>query len=289
MDKVGALRDTVVWQPQDVAEAWEIKLHYGEKAAYIAGGTVIQMQREQGIALPEHLISLEKIAAMHGISGNGDGSVTIGALTHLADCSTHTLLKENAEMLTVAAAQIASPAVRNQATIGGNIAYRTGDAIPALLTIDAEVTIFSEKGIVATKLNDYIPHKDGLIISLTVPKEATTGNQLKVFRKIGRREAFIPSLVTIAVSCRSLDGKVAEDVRIAAGGGTTLPIRLRECEQLLRERKPAEQCLEELHEKIIKEFQPAGDMFASADYRSRVAANLIVAELEDFFITKSTG
>jgi len=276
---------TDVHFPASLEDALSLKASLGKDANYIAGGTLIQLQREQGIPLPSHLISLEKMKELNGITNNQDDSLlTIGSLTNVMELRTHPLLKTKWQLLAHAAKEIASPAVRNRATIGGNIAYGIGDLIPALLAMDADIQLFDDNGSRNEKIWDYVKKqmrlKPGLIVSVHLPAPSLAGRTKQFYRKIGRREAFIPSIVTVSGHCLiDNDGRLAE-IRLAAGGGATLPQRLTECEKLLSGKKLKESLLAEVYELIVQEYEVIPDAFASEDYRKMAAANVILSALE---------
>ncbi len=271
--------------PESLQEALNLKESLGKDANYIAGGTLIQLQREQGIPLPSNLISLEKIQELNGIKVNQEDSLlTIGSLTTVMELRTHPLLETKWKLLTHAAKEIASPAVRNRATIGGNIAYGIGDILPALLAVDAEIQLFDGNGSRNEKIWDYVKEhmrlKSGLILSIHLPAPSSTGRTKQFYRKIGRREAFIPSIVTVSGHCLiDHDGRLTE-IRLAAGGGATIPQRLIECEKLLIGEKLKENLLADVYELIVQEYEVIPDAFASEDYRKMAAANVILSALE---------
>ncbi len=81
---------------------------------------------------PEALIDLGGISTLKGIRGT-DAGVEIGALTTLTEIAGSELLKANYTVLARAAARVASPQIRNAATLGGNLcqdarcwSYRAG-------------------------------------------------------------------------------------------------------------------------------------------------------------------
>lgn len=276
---------TEVHFPESLQATLKLKESLGKDTSFIAGGTLIQLQREQGIPLPSNLISLEKIPELTGMTNKQDDSLlTIGSLTSFMDLRTNPLLKTKWPLLAQAAKEIAAPAVRNRATIGGNIAYGIGDIIPALLVMDAEIQLFDSAGSRNEKIWDYVKEqmrvKPGLIVSVQLPAPSTTGRTKQFYRKIGRREAFIPSIVTVSGHCLiDNDGRLTE-IRLAAGGGATLPQRLIECEKLLSGKKLKESLLEEVYELIVQEYEVIPDAFASEDYRKMAAANVILSALE---------
>lgn len=88
----------------------------GSDAAPMGGGTDLMPRRGQDLA-PDALVSLQAIPALHEIRRDGDGSVVLGGAVTLSALETAGL-----PLLAEAAATIASPQVRNMATIAGNLA-----------------------------------------------------------------------------------------------------------------------------------------------------------------------
>ncbi|MCP3763607.1 xanthine dehydrogenase family protein subunit M [Domibacillus sp. A3M-37] len=273
---------TSVWQPGSLEEAWSLKKELDGVSRFIAGGTLMQMQREQGVVFPPHLISLEQLRELADIEETVDGSIRIGALTDLETCRTHLLVKKMCPSLSEAIGTIASPAVRNRGTIGGNILYGIGDAIPILLAMDARLSWFCENGIRSEWLSDYVNGQESLeegaiLTDITIPS-LVKGHCF--FRKIGRRETFIPSIVTVAMYMEMADQNVIRSIRIVAGGGVNTPRRLRGCEEMLVGKQLTDDLLSALSIKIKEESALIGDVFASANYRRTVAANLLLTELQ---------
>ncbi|UOQ43701.1 FAD binding domain-containing protein [Halobacillus salinarum] len=275
---------TKVWHPGSVEEAWRLKRKFGEHAAYIAGGTVLQLMREKGIALPGQFISLASIEGMKGID-KSTGNLIIGALTSLKACQKHPSIRKSWQVLSTAIDQVASPAVRNQAAIGGNVAYGIGDLIPALLVINAHISWFDGKEMHVESLHDFVSipkRRDELITAFFLPIPSAEGEILHFYKKVGRREGFIPSLVTVAGSIRIDSNHKVTSARFAIGGGKYLPHRLETCESLLLGKQLDDKRLLLLEKEIIRTYRPAPTPFTSGEYCTQVAANLIVSELEEW-------
>ncbi|UOQ83361.1 FAD binding domain-containing protein [Gracilibacillus salinarum] len=275
---------TKVWKPATVEEATMIKNKRKQSAAYIAGGTLLQLQKEQGTPLPSHLIRLDQLTAFSKIQEKED-SVEVGAFVTLAECVHHPLLEGQARLLQEAALAVASPAVRNRGTIGGNIAYGIGDTIPAMLALDCDITWMDEDQKLTTSLwyfLQYARKEEALILSIQIPKQFSSDKRYAFYQKVGRRESFIPSLVTASIVCDKNQRGEIDHIRIAAAGGSSQPVRLENCEAFLIGRSLTNRCLDELHERIVDEFLPASDPFVSKQYKQIVAANLMTAELAKF-------
>lgn len=279
---------TVVHMPVTIEEAWKRKQALGEEAAFIAGGTLMQLQREQGKPFPAHLISLEKITELQGIEKIYTNAryLKIGALTTLADCQSDSSIMAEWPIISQAIKQVASPAVRNRATIAGNISYGIGDTIPALLALDAQVSwydgAFLHTDLLARYLEKGHHQSNSLLLSILLPEPPAIEEVLGYYRKVGRRESFIPSLVTVSIYARLNREKAINFVRIAVGGGTHQPERLYTVEEYLTGQQLTDEVVEAVYEKVAAAFLPPSDPFVSAEYRQTVAANLIASELESF-------
>lgn len=107
-------------RPTSVDEALE--LLSGDGAAVLAGGTDLAGQIDRGITAPTVLVDLQA-AGLGGIEADGDG-VRIGATTTLADLAAEARVAPYAVVVT-AAGLAASPLLRNQGTVGGNLCQHT--------------------------------------------------------------------------------------------------------------------------------------------------------------------
>jgi len=278
-----------VWRPRDAAEACRLKTAFGPDGVFVAGGTLLRTHWESGASsMPGNLIDLTAIPGLAGIRAEA-GRLAIGPLVKLSELMRAEAVAAGFPLLAEAARRIAAPSVRNLATIGGNVAGRVGDALPALLVYDAELVWQTGERTWAEPLEDWLADPDryaGVRVLTDIrlkPADAPApdgrpGRIVGAFRKLGRREAFTPSLVTAAVLGRlAADGTLAE-VRIAAGGGSAVPARLRAAEAALEGARATPDALARVSEAVLAEYRPASDPFAGAEYRRMAAANLIAAE-----------
>ncbi len=111
---------TAYARPASVDEALELLLHDG--AAVLAGGTDLAGQIDRDIRAPSLLVDLQD-AGLGGITPDGDG-LHLGAMTILSDLARDELLTPYAAVAT-AAGLAASPLLRNQGTVGGNLCQHT--------------------------------------------------------------------------------------------------------------------------------------------------------------------
>lgn len=278
-----SIASCIILAPTTIKEALEKKKACGTQAEYISSGTLLQLQWENGREIPKYLISLENIQELRALEEHND-ELSIGAMTSLSSCRKHPLIKkEETKLLAQAVGFIAAPAVRNRATIGGNIAGRVGDVIPALLALDAEVTVQNEVSTHKQALWSWFTNQideSGILTNVHLPTYKPTENVHRFYKKIGRREAFTAAIVTIAGCIKWSSTGELIFVRIAVGGGDNVPQRLLQTEQLLIGKQRSLINWKEIYASVIEEFIPAHDVFISGEYRKKVAANLIISQLK---------
>jgi len=119
-------------QPNSVADAQKLLSQHGEEAWVFAGGLDSFDWLKDRIKRPKVLVDLGGIQELKGIRTVGDG-VEIGAMTTLTEVVTNPIIKEKYGLLAQGAELAASPQIRNQGTIGGNVSqdarchyYRSG-------------------------------------------------------------------------------------------------------------------------------------------------------------------
>ena len=111
-------------QPGSVAEAQKVLAEHGREAWVLAGGLDSLDWLKDRIKRPRVVVDLSGVDELKGVRVNGDG-VEIGAMTTLTEVVEHPVLKERYGLLTEAAALVASPQIRNQGTLGGNVSQDT--------------------------------------------------------------------------------------------------------------------------------------------------------------------
>jgi 4-hydroxybenzoyl-CoA reductase subunit beta len=110
-------------RPRSVAEA--VSLLSGDGAQIIAGGTDLIPSMRQRLFDPRVVLDIRAIPELSGIRELADGAVEIGAATPLSLIQHSEMLRHRYAVLSDAAATVASPVIRNMATIGGNICLDT--------------------------------------------------------------------------------------------------------------------------------------------------------------------
>ncbi len=109
-----------LFQPATIDDTLELLAARGEEAWILAGGMDSTDWLKDRTKRTSAVIELSQVAEMQGIRDDG-GGVDIGAMTSLTDVAEHPLVKERYPALAQAAGLVASPQIRNQGTLGGNV------------------------------------------------------------------------------------------------------------------------------------------------------------------------
>jgi xanthine dehydrogenase YagS FAD-binding subunit len=109
-----------LFQPTTVDDALVLQSRYGAKAWVLAGGLDSFDWFKDRIKRPEVVIDLSQVKELRGIRTTSDG-LEIGAMTTLTEVVRHPMVREKFGILPNAAEAAASPQIRNQGTIGGNV------------------------------------------------------------------------------------------------------------------------------------------------------------------------
>jgi xanthine dehydrogenase YagS FAD-binding subunit len=113
-----------LFQPANLADALNLLERYGNDAWIFAGGLDSFDWLKDRIKRPRYVVDLGGLAELKGVRESG-GGVEIGAMTTLTDTVRHPVIRERYGILMEAAESAASPQIRNQGTIGGNVSQDT--------------------------------------------------------------------------------------------------------------------------------------------------------------------
>jgi len=201
--------------PRTVREAAEMLADTSADTMLVAGGTDLLPNMKRRQQVPATLIGLRNVAELRGIS-NGEG-LTVGAAVTLAALLRNTDVRAGYTALWQAAAQVATPPLRNMGTIGGNLcldtrcnyydqnyewrkaidfcmkkdgaicwvapsssrclAVSSADTVPALLALGATITLTSADGIRKIPVAS-LYRNDGIDYLTRAPEEIVTAVHL---------------------------------------------------------------------------------------------------------------
>ena len=117
-----------LYQPTSVADAQKLLDQHGPDAWVLAGGLDSFDWLKDRIRKPKAVVDLSGIEELRGVRASGDNGsdgIEIGAMTTLTEIVNHPVVKQKYGLLAQAAEVVASPQIRNQGTIGGNVSQDT--------------------------------------------------------------------------------------------------------------------------------------------------------------------
>jgi len=113
-----------LFQPTTVADALSLLERYGADAWILAGGLDSFDWLKDRAKRTNVVVDLSQVAELRGVK-DVEGGLEIGALTTLTEVGRHPLVRERFGLLMEAAELVASPQIRNQGTLGGNVSQDT--------------------------------------------------------------------------------------------------------------------------------------------------------------------
>jgi xanthine dehydrogenase YagS FAD-binding subunit len=125
---MAVIRDIIpafeLYQPANVDDALKLLAKHGADALVLAGGLDSMDWLKDRLKRPKAVVDLSQIAELKGVR-EANGGLEIGAMTPLAEVVRHPVVREKYSILMEAAELVASPQIRNQGTIGGNVSQDT--------------------------------------------------------------------------------------------------------------------------------------------------------------------
>lgn len=255
-------------RPTGLHEATQALAQPGAQA--IAGGTALQLTWEAGADKPAVLVDISGISDLTGICEDAE-HIHLGALTPLSELLVNPWVTTHLPLLARATRDVAGPSVRTMGTLGGQIGWGVGCLLPALLALDAVISVSNADGTSAIPLADYLADPHGLIVSIGLTKQTS---EHWTWHKTGLRAAFTPGVIAIAGVWEQREGPF-KALRLAAGSGATPPQRLPTVEKaLLGGASTVDETM------IAEAISAPDDALRSSTYRKRVGAAALAAGLQ---------
>jgi xanthine dehydrogenase small subunit len=267
-----ALGALALVEPADLAHALRLLRDEGPLVP-LAGCTDVYVGLNFGTLPARRFLDLQPLRALRGVRRRpGGGGVSIGALTTFAEIGRNALVRRMVPSLAAAARQVGGVQIQNRATIGGNVinASPAADAVPVLAVSEATLVLASAaRGERRVPVGEFFTGyrttalaADELLVAVELPAPAR--GERAWFRKVGTRAANAISKVVLA----AVRGPRP---RLALGSVAPTVVRLPRTEAALA----AGESLDAAAELLAAEIHPIDDLRSTADYRRRVAQNLL--------------
>lgn len=234
----------------------------------VAGATDLYVALNFGTLDQTRFLDIWAVDELRGISERGD-TLVLGALATYTSLIRSPLVIRRLPMLVEAARQVGGVQIQNRGTVGGNIANGSpaGDSLPVLAAAEAVVVLRSADGERRVPITAYytgyratVMRADELIVAIEVPP--VEGKQW--FRKVGTRAAQAISKIVVA-------GVRSAPPRIAYGSVAPTVVRVPLTERALSSSAGIDEAVRVLE----GEIKPIDDIRSTAEYRMRVASNLL--------------
>ena len=251
----------------------------GKGIHLLAGGTDLMVAVNLRNLVAEKLICLRDCGLDY--IKIEDAQLKIGASATLKSIIQSEAVQANAPLLVEACRSIGSPAIRNVATLGGNVcnASPAADGALALLALDAAVDIVSASGQRSVAIETFFTGPGETVLK---PNELVKEFSISIdnshhkwgWLKIGQRKAEAISVAAVAVSVLLQKGR-CKGVRIALGSVAPIPLLARKASAMLEGKALDIETIEAVARTAAEESHPIDDHRASAWYRKQVVSAMV--------------
>lgn len=275
-----------VYKPKALKEALEI-LEFKDCTVF-AGGTDLMVKKKQWAGLSpsfdKPVMFISEIPELTKLYQD-EGFITIGAACTLSQLIESELIPGFYKDVLV---EMASPSIRNTATIGGNIcnASPAADSLPLLYALDAVLLIENSCRKIEVPIEDFILgpgqnilHTGDLITAIRIPKRDFT---IVEYRKVGARKSTALSKLSF-IGLAHMDKGKLQHIRLAFGAVAPTVVRNRDIEkEILSMHLAGFLDMQEISNYYSILIKPIDDQRSTASYRRTVCLKL----LENFIKNK---
>lgn len=264
---------TFTWhRPASLDEASDLARRLGPSAAFLAGGTELLPDFRRGRETARHLVALEGIPDLRGISVTG-GRLRIGAYTTVAELARSGLVRRWVPALVDAARQLGSPPIRSLATVGGNFcrAVPCADLPPVALVSGAVIRLFGSGRIRELDAEAFFvgPRKTVLepgeiLVELSFPQPVPGAGAS--YQRFARRQGSALAVASVAARV-VLDRDVVTEARIALGAVAPVPCLATRAALAILGLAPSPDAFALAAATAAEEARPIGDLRGPAEFR----------------------
>ncbi len=261
-------------------------LTQGKRVNILGGGVTLFLQIQNNELTPDVILDVKALPGFHDIRYHHHHGLKLGAAVNLQHLATGLEIRRHYPLLNQTAQELASPQIRNRATIGGTLAWASpvSELVAPMLCYDAVCHTWSPRGtrtipVSELYLGDFKTalEPDELITHIHLPSfpARTYGvYQRQTIRHDGRR--MIAGAATLAIHKHH----TLTNWRIAVLGVDDRPKRVPEAEALL-EGAPAEADIARALEAVQENIHPQDVVYARSDYRRAVLNALLQRSIHD--------
>jgi carbon-monoxide dehydrogenase small subunit/xanthine dehydrogenase small subunit len=274
-------KEPVVHSPTTLEAALAVLQSHATDGTILAGGTDLMLPGAQASLAPGFILDLSRVESLVGVRLHGD-TIELGPATTVATLADDPTVERYLPALAAAARLFGAPAIRNRATLGGNLASASpaADLPPPLLALGATVVLASATGKREVPLEAFVTgyrqtvrRPTELIVAVRVPLPAPGTRQ--AFFKAGTRRAQSIARASVAGAARVDAAGTLRSVRLAAGSVAPMPVLLIETMRLLEGRSLGAELIKEAEQRAAAEITPIEDVRSNVEYRRFVTGRLV--------------
>ena len=264
--------------PTSLQETFDLLDTYAEDAHLMAGGTALVLLLQQGLVQPGHVVGLRKVAELQGIRRLEDGGLQIKAMATHREAETSRDVQAYCSALANNFARVATIRIRNQGTVGGNLAHAdpAQDPPPMLIALGGEAVVASRAGQRRIPLDEFFVdyfetaiQPGEVLLSIDLPP-LPAGTRV-TYKKFLPRTQDDYATVSVAAALRLGQDHLCEDVRVALGAAGTTPVHATGVESALRGQRLDAEKIKEAAALVRDEVDPLDDLRGSANYKREMA------------------
>ncbi len=273
---------------KDVKEACTLLAQYGEEAKILSGGQSLVTLMKQKFISPSYIIDIKGISDLDYIRYTEDGGLRIGGLATHRSVEKSDIIREKFFMLAEMENTLASVAVRNWGTVGGNLcsADPASDLAPTLIALGAEVTLTGADTERVVSLEDFfvdmfetILNEDEILTEIHVPNAARSGG---IHTKFAHRATDL-AVVSVAthLTLNGSNNGLCKDICIVMGSVGPIPSRSKSAEDLIKGQKINDALIEKASQIASEDIQPTTDVNGTEEFKREIARVLIQRTLKE--------
>ncbi len=270
-------------EPETIEEAISLLGEYDGRAKVIAGGTDVMVLIRNKTLKPEHVIDITNIPGLNGIDYDDKG-LRIGALATIREIEKSKVIRRHYPIISQAAGRLGSVAIRNMATIGGNLcnAVPSADTVQPMVALSAKTKIIGPDGERVLPIEEFIigisktALKTGeLLIELQIPVllPGTRGVYLKY-----TRTSVDLAMVGVAIVMTVEDGDVCRDVKIVCSAVAPTPMRARKAEEVIRGKRIDQALIDRCAQEASNEASPRASSIRGTPEEKKEVVALFVKD-----------
>ena len=263
--------------PTSLDQVFGLLDQHGDDSRIMAGGTALVIQMKQRLSQPGHVIGLKKVGGLNSIESTSEG-VRIGALCTQHQIVTNPDIGKYLPLLADTFRKVATPRIRNMATIGGGLVNGdpSQDPPPSLIALGASTVMTSKTGDRVVPLGDFFidyyetdVQPGEVLTSVLVPHPPSGSGS--VYLKFLPRTADDYGTVSVASIVSSEQDGTCKDVRIVLGSVGVTAIRATEAEEALRGKTLTDENIRTAAALVKNAVDPLDDFRGSAEYKTDMA------------------